>query len=727
MSVKSSLKALLALRSRVSTQLYFGVGAILTLTVAASLVGWFSFNRVGTEQAKVNDGSVPELVAAFGVAEFAAELSAAGPRLAAASADDLEQVSQGIRSTFTGFSRQLLELERSGIDPVRHRSLSRLSRSLRTNIDAILAHKQELRLLATRQTELRSELEDVRGQIDDLIVPAIDDQFFYTMTGHRGLGGIQAAPSRYRSDTELNRYRHLADLQANTNIATQLLASAFLVSDPASIEPLRESYESVEGRIERSLAALRGSTVRDQLSPVFDRLFGMSGEVNGFDLRAEELDRVAQQDQLLALSGDIAVDLVAEVDGLVVAAETSVQQATESSEAAIATGRTLLLAISAVGVVGAGIIVWRVRRVLVLRLSRVSAWMRRLAKGDLESTESIGGRDEVADMAAAIDVFRLSMLEVQRLNLVEMLADELKDKNAQLEDVLADLRTAQDQIVVREKLAALGELTAGVAHEIKNPLNFVKNFSEVSEELLEELHEALDEVSGHLDDEKRSIVEEISGDLRGNLERIRSHGERANRIVQDMLQMGRDTGERRSEDINRLFEEHAKLSYHAARANDPDFVLDLKFDLDPAAGSLDMVPRDLSRVFVNLVGNAGDATDDKNRRLREAKERGERLDESYMPTVWLSTRRTEDSVLVSVKDNGDGIPDDVADKIFNPFFTTKPTDRGTGLGLAISNDIVRQHGGTIEVVSTPGTSTEMIVELPLEVPDSVGEPEPADV
>ena len=120
-------------------------------------------------------------------------------------------------------------------------------------------------------------------------------------------------------------------------------------------------------------------------------------------------------------------------------------------------------------------------------------------------------------------------------------------------------------------------------------------------------------------------------------------------------------------------------------------------------------------------------TNDGKRRLREAKERGERLDESYMPTVWLSTRRTKDSVLVSVKDNGDGIPDDVADKIFNPFFTTKPTDRGTGLGLAISNDIVRQHGGTIEVVSTPGTSTEMIVELPLEVPDSVGEPEPADV
>ena len=237
---------------------------------------------------------------------------------------------------------------------------------------------------------------------------------------------------------------------------------------------------------------------------------------------------------------------------------------------AIRTGRNVLLGLNVVSITGAVLIAWLfVGRVLLRRLERLSDRMRGMADGDLEARVEIGGNDEVADMAAALEVFRRHALEVQRLNLVEKLAGELREKNDQLEKVLADLRRAQDQIVMREKLAALGELTAGVAHEIKNPLNFVKNFSEVSEELLEELleelQETLSEGGGTLNEDQRGLIREICQDLTDNLGRIREHGERANRIVHDMLSMGRGSAGRQPTDINNLLDEHARLAYHSAR------------------------------------------------------------------------------------------------------------------------------------------------------------------
>ena len=277
------------------------------------------------------------------------------------------------------------------------------------------------------------------------------------------------------------------------------------------------------------------------------------------------------------------------------------------------------------------------------------------------------------------------------------------------------MQRAQDQIVTREKLAALGELTAGVAHEIRNPLNFVKNFAEVSQELLTELQEILEEDGETSDEDQQELIQEISTDLSGNLERIGSHGDRANRIVEDMLMMGRDSGERQLTDVNRLVDEHARLAYHSARASDPNFQLELRQDLDPDAGEIEAIPQDLGRVFLNMVSNACDATDEK----RRATELVETHAEPYTPTLWLTTRRDENRIEIRIRDNGNGIPPDVVEKIFNPFFTTKPTDQGTGLGLAISSDIIRQHGGSIKVDSQPGQFTEMVIELPLTPPAAI--------
>ena len=270
-----------------------------------------------------------------------------------------------------------------------------------------------------------------------------------------------------------------------------------------------------------------------------------------------------------------------------------------------------------------------------------------MAGGDLQTKVEMKGRDEVAEMAAALEVFRRRSLEAQRLNLVEKLAEELQGKNDQLESVLADLRKAQDQIVMREKLAALGELTAGVAHEIRNPLNFVKNFSEVSEELIAELQEVVDEGGENLTEDQRSLIREISDDLTDNLERIRSHGDRANRIVHDMLMMSRGSGDWQPTDINTLLEEHSRLAYHSARATDPNFQLDLKQDLDPDVGEIPVVPQEMGRVFLNMVSNACDATDEKRRSGVRTQE-----GELYMPTLWIATRRKESGVEVRIKDNG---------------------------------------------------------------------------
>ncbi len=707
------LERLFRSRFRISTQLYAGIGGALALTMTASLVGWFSFDRVGNAQSQVNERSIPEMAAAFEIAEYSGALIASAPRLTSAvTRRDLESEYDIITDAHESLEMQLAALEQNHDDASDELldNIGAHSQTLIANIEAVRSNRTDLFRLVNEREALRNELADLRSQLDDTVVTAIDDQFFYTVTGYRNLGDPPDEFSVHSSEEEINRYRRLLELQADANIATELLSNAFTLSEAASIEPFRERFEAVDERIRRNLTALEDSLIHDEIAPVFARLSELGvGPQNGFTLLQRELELKESQAALLALNQDEAVSLVAEVDGLVVAAQESARDATAASTQSVSTGRILLLVISAISIGGAFLIAWLfVGRILLRRIQMLSDWMRRMASGDLEARVEIGGNDEVADMAAALEVFRRHALEVQRLNLVEKLAHDLQGKNDELESVLAELRSAQDKIITQQKLAEMGELTAGVAHEIRNPLNFVKNFSEVSEELLVELKEILEEEGVKLEDEQRSYIDEISQDLTDNLERIRSHGERANRIVHDMLMLGRGGGEVRAVSINDLLSEHALLAYHSARALDPDFHLDLKMELDPHAGDWTVVPGDMGRVFVNMVGNACYATDEKRRALVE---KGD--SKSYMPTLWLQTKRTEDAMEIRIRDNGNGIPDDVIDKIFNPFFTTKPPDKGAGLGLALSNDIVRQHGGAITPASAPGEYMEMTIVLPV--------------
>jgi signal transduction histidine kinase len=294
----------------------------------------------------------------------------------------------------------------------------------------------------------------------------------------------------------------------------------------------------------------------------------------------------------------------------------------------------------------------------------------------------------------------------QRERELEAARDTAAEASETMQAAYRELKAAQANLVHAEKMASLGQLTAGIAHEIKNPLNFVNNFAGLSDELLNELREALRPTLSRLEPDVLAEVEDLIAILTGNLSKIAEHGRRADGIVKSMLLHSRGgSGERQNADLNATLEEALNLAYHGARAQDPNFNVALERDLDPNLGPVELVPQDITRVFLNLFGNGFYAT---AKRQRDASHLSD-----YRPTLRVTTRDLGDEVEVCIRDNGVGIAAEVRSKLFTPFFTTKPTGEGTGLGLSISYDIVvQQHGGTLTVDSRPGEFTEFVIRLP---------------
>jgi len=283
------------------------------------------------------------------------------------------------------------------------------------------------------------------------------------------------------------------------------------------------------------------------------------------------------------------------------------------------------------------------------------------------------------------------------------LFESVEARTQELARSLEELRTTQDRLVQTQKLALLGQLTAGIAHEIKNPLNFVNNVSGISAEMIDELRQALVDVS--LTEKKRGEITELMDTLRSNFDKVVQHGKRADAIVKNMLLHSREgSGEHRVIDINALVEESLNLAWHGARAETQGFEIKLKQSFDPSAGGADVFPQDIRRALLNVISNGFYAA---------TKRRAETDGGDYEPTLTASTKNLGDRVEIRIRDNGTGIPPEVKEKMFNPFFTTKPAGEGTGLGLSICHDIiVKQHGGSIEVETQPGEFTEIKVILP---------------
>jgi signal transduction histidine kinase len=285
---------------------------------------------------------------------------------------------------------------------------------------------------------------------------------------------------------------------------------------------------------------------------------------------------------------------------------------------------------------------------------------------------------------------------------------ELESQKNELQKALEELKATQSQLIQSEKMASLGELTAGIAHEIQNPLNFVNNFSEVSNELIQEIKE---ERAKNIENRDEELVDEILNDITQNLEKINHHGKRADAIVKGMLQHSRSSSAvKEPTDINKLADEYLRLAYHGLRAKDKGFNATMKTEFDETIGKIEIIPQDIGRVILNLITNAFYATNEKKNSPLTPK--GE-IEKEYEPTVTVSTKKVGDKVEISVKDNGNGIPQKVLDKIFQPFFTTKPTGQGTGLGLSLSYDIVKAHGGELKVETKEREGSIFIIQIPI--------------
>jgi two-component system NtrC family sensor kinase len=324
-------------------------------------------------------------------------------------------------------------------------------------------------------------------------------------------------------------------------------------------------------------------------------------------------------------------------------------------------------------------------------LGEVVKGVQQVYTGNLSTTLKVEVNDEIGSLSKHFNQMTQSLREY--FNKME---DLVSERTSQLQASLNNLKATQAQLIQSEKMASLGELTAGIAHEIQNPLNFVNNFSEVNTELIDEMQQALQ--SGNTEE-----AFSISNDLKDNEQKIMHHGKRADAIVKGMLQHSRiSTGQKEPTDINALADEYLRLSFHGMRAKDKTFNATLQTDFDASIEKINIIPQDIGRVLLNLYNNAFYAVTEKKKQVGD----------SYEPTVSVSTKKINGKVEIRVKDNGNGIPQKIVDKIFQPFFTTKPTGQGTGLGLSLSYDIVKAHGGEVRVETKEGEGSEFVIQLP---------------
>ena len=696
-------------RMGVGAQLYSGLIGAIVLTLSASLVAYFSFREILGQQSRLAEYSVPNLIDSVGVARQSAVVVNGAVRLiAAASQAEHDAVAEELSQD----RKNLDEI----IDALQSRSaFSAQTETIQNHLLEIEVELESIRESAARRlvitgilAGLAEKLTEANRSIERILVAAIDDQGFYLAEGLRRLEDQADSVQERASASELAFYRDLITASHQSNLAVLLLEEALALSDRGLLEPLQERFHSAVENFRRAYAGLSSRSSNETLRENLETLARIGESAEGIiPLRREALLRLERERDALASGREHSERLLADVNLLVAEINREAVQASEASQAAVRTGIALLILLNVLSVAGAALLGWLfVGRYLVRRLVKLAKAMRSMAGGDLEVPVEVRGNDEVSDMANALEVFRRHALEVQRLNLVEKLAQELDVKNHSLEQALEDLKRAQEQIVAEEKLSSLGQLTAGVAHEIKNPLNFIGNFSDVSAELIEEIGEMLDEAKeGKLD--LAEEIEDILPDLRINLKKVKEHSQRADGIVRSMLEHSRATpGEWRPDDVNALLKRYVDLAYHSLRAKDAAFNLKLTEDLDPDMGQIEVIPQDLGRVFLNLATNACQALDEKRRSAGP----------DYKPELTLSSKRLSDRAEFCVRDNGPGIPEDLRKKIFEPFVTTKPTGEGTGLGLSLVADILTRHGGAIQLDTEEGEFTEMRISLPLQRP-----------
>ena len=474
------------------------------------------------------------------------------------------------------------------------------------------------------------------------------------------------------------RLGELSSGAGSSKAALLVLEQALLADDEAILDRLWNEFAILyEAGVDPAVASL-------------------AGEQGVFAVRGLQLVLRANIMDLAMTFNESSAALQDSVSSLLAASRAQASDTLGLAVGSFDQGRLLLTVISVVSVVAATLAAWLwVGNGMVRRLSRMSERMRRMADGDLETPVPEVGQDEIGELADALEVFREQALEVQRLNLVEQLYGELRVANAELQRM-------QARLVAQEKLAALGELVSGVAHEISNPLNFVHNFSEGSIELYSELSEMLESYRDKMTADDTALLDDISQELTNSLNRVLSNGGRALAIVERMRGLGVVGGQPVLTDLNSVLRQAAQSACEAFGAEWKGSTVQLVLDLDPSLGEVPLVERDFDEAVLNLVSNAYFAM-----RLKQ-----EELGDSYEPVLAVSSHLVDGTAEVKVRDNGPGIADDVVGHIFNPFFSTRDGALGAGLGLPIAADVARRLGGDLSVDTVYGDYAEFTMSLP---------------
>ena len=718
-------------RVGVGARLYFVLLGAVVLMGGASLLAYFSFHETLGHEIRLAEYSVPNLINSVDVARKSAVVVNVAFRLVSASSkEEHVAVVENMARETASLENIILELESRSAFGEQTQLISSHLEELSKHLNVIKQSSARRLAIGQALNVLIDELGETTRVVERLMAKAIDDQAFYLVSGLRRLDEDVRPIDERASEDELTAYRNLITVNQSANLAVLLLDEVLVLADRQFLTPLEERFQAAVRNFLHAYLKLPASMQNDLVQENLIRLGEIGESPEGvIALRQEALLRLEREQNTLAKARSASELLVSEVNNLVAQINDEAINSSEASRAAARTGILLLILLNVFGITGAFVLGWLfVWRYLVRRLVALASAMRQMARGDLEVPVQVEGNDmdrqvegsanhftrrawdfiwddEVRDMARTLEVFRRYAHEVQRLNLVEKLAEELDAKNETLEQALDNLKAAQEQVIAEQKLASLGQLTAGVAHEIKNPLNFVNNFANVSIELADEIEEMMkQQEDGDLEGIRSTLAE-----LRLSLGKIKKHGKRADDTVRSMLEHSRDKqGEWRKTDLNALLKQYVDLSYHALRAEDNSFNMTLNEKLDPNMEEITVVPQDICRVFLNLATNAFQAMNEKQKQS----------DGDYQPELSIASRQLDDHVEFCIRDNGPGIPEEIRHRIFEPFVTTKDPGKGTGLGLSLITDILTRHGGSIQVETEEGNYTEMRILLPLEQPEA---------
>ena len=709
-------------RWTISIQMYLALATFVLLILLASLLGWISILEMNNIQKTITQEQIPKLSLAIKMGQESMALMNTAPKLLAANSEkNITEISTSIQQGQEGLSKILRHLKTTTsndeINPAFDQYES-LSQGLISNLNLLKKSVEiTLRLKTKLNTLLTQSLKETRRINRDLL-SEIDDQTFFLYTGWKNLKQKKRAPLSQRAAKDsLNYYRSLLSLKALSQLASNQLNEAAQLTGPDLIQPLRERFRATLDNCKQSLLLMKNKIFKNKIFKQITVLEGTGlghgpgkAESGLFKVLEEIFKEKQLQNKYTSHNQNIVIGLSEQTEQLIKDIQNAGHKTTQIFEEKVSQKRRQLGILNLISIILAFCLgFFLVGRHFIARLKKLSQGMLTMSQGDLKIPLPLRGNDEITDMGRAMEIFRQYAIEAQELNLVQKLHQKVQEKNNELEGVINKLKKAQKQIIMQEKLASLGQLTSGIAHEIKNPLNFINNFSLVSQELLEDLSQELSEPNHSLSKAGQRFIEDTLKDLHGNMDKIYTHGQRANDIIKGMLQHSRKEVEDVKEviDFNRFVDSCVKLAYQGKRSSGPRFNVDFKKDYDDNIKETTINPQDISRVVLNLITNACDAVEEKSKELSEEDSK------NYSPCIWIKTTQTKKYLEIHIIDNGPGIPEEKAKKVFDPFYTTKPTDKGTGLGLSLSHDIMLKHGGDLIVRRAEEGGAKFTAQLPL--------------